>query len=35
MTASIACQAAARWGDDKHVFILISPTDMGKLSRIF
>lgn len=27
--------AAARWGDDKHVFILIGATDVGKLSRLF
>jgi hypothetical protein len=27
--------AAARWGDDKNVFILIGATDIGKLSRLF
>jgi hypothetical protein len=27
--------AAARWGDDKNVFILIGATDVGKLSRLF
>jgi hypothetical protein len=27
--------AAARWRDDKHVFILIGATDVGKLSRLF
>lgn len=27
--------AAARWGDDQHVFILIGATDVGKLSRLF
>jgi hypothetical protein len=27
--------AAARWGDDQHVFILIGATDVAKLSRLF
>lgn len=27
--------AAARWGDDKHVFILIGATDVGKMSQLF
>lgn len=27
--------AAARWGDDKHVFILIGATDVGKLAKLF
>jgi hypothetical protein len=35
MAASITCHAAARWGDDQHVFILIGATDVGKLSRLF
>jgi hypothetical protein len=27
--------AAAHWSDDKHVFILIGATDIGKLSQLF
>jgi hypothetical protein len=27
--------ATARWSDDKHVFILIGATDIGKLSKLF